>query len=226
MNLLIRLIMLREYPAAQRLIYDALANRVGNASLLHYYAALLRMEQRDPAGAEKELAQCDPGAMEDLTIKYHFLRGEAARLQGRNAEAREHFRRSLASPDPFGFRAEVERALALPGIAGSGADQNRANTVRPEINADQKFAHSSPVFVDQRLPVHRIRYGIITLPKMQPAKPDFIDHPCVHAPPRRAHRSCRSTTVLIGPTSTRSPAGNSRPVTICRRRGPFSGSSR
>lgn len=127
MNLLIRLIMLREYAAAQRLIDDALANRVGNASLLHYYAALLRLEQRDPAGAEKELAQCDPGAMEDLTIKYHFLRGEAARLQGRNAEAREHFRRSLASPDPFGFRAEVERALALPGIAGSGADAAGAN---------------------------------------------------------------------------------------------------
>ena len=47
--------------------------------------------------------------------------------QGRNAEAREHFRRSLASPDPFGFRAEVERALALPGIAGSGADAAGAN---------------------------------------------------------------------------------------------------
>ncbi len=118
MNLLIRLIMLREFDAARRLIDDALANRVGNASLLHYYAALLRMEQRDPAGAEAELSKCDPAAMEDLTIKYYFLRGEAARLQGRNAEARELYRKAQKSPDPFGFRGQVERALALPGIAG------------------------------------------------------------------------------------------------------------
>ena len=118
MNLLIRLIMLREFDAARRLIDDALANRVGNASILHYYGALLHMEQRDPAGAESELAMCDPAAMGDLAIKFHFLRGEAARLQGRNAEARECYRKALSEPDAFGFRGEIERALALPGIAG------------------------------------------------------------------------------------------------------------
>ena len=118
MNLLIRLMTLREFDAAHRLIEDALANRVGNPSLLHYYAALIRMARRDPAGAEAELSQCDPAAMEELEIKYHFLCGEAARLQGRNAEARECYRKALESPDAFGFRREVEHALALPGIAG------------------------------------------------------------------------------------------------------------
>ena len=117
MNLLIRLISMREFGAAQRLIDDALGNGIGNASLLHYYAGLLRMEHRDPAGAEAELSKCDPAAMDDLSIKFYFLRGEAARLRGRNAEARELYRKALEEPDAYGFRPQVERALSLPGIA-------------------------------------------------------------------------------------------------------------
>ncbi len=111
MNLLIRLIELREYDAAERLIADALPGGRVNPSLLRYYGAMLKLERGDPAGAEVLLRQVEPARLDDLSVKYYFLCAETALRQGKRDEARQLYRRALAEPDFFGFRPMIEAAL-------------------------------------------------------------------------------------------------------------------
>ena len=111
MNLLIRLIELREYDAAERLIADALPGGRVNPSLLRYYGAMLELERGDPAGAEVLLRQVEPARLDDLSVKYYFLCAETALRQGKRDEARQLYRRALAEPDFFGFRPMIEAAL-------------------------------------------------------------------------------------------------------------------
>jgi len=111
MNLLIRLIGLREFDTAERLIADALSGGKVNPSLLCYYGALIRLERGDAPAAEALLDRVVPEQLGDLVIKYDFMRGELARRKGEVDEARRRFRKALAEPDPFGFRPVIENAL-------------------------------------------------------------------------------------------------------------------
>lgn len=63
MNLLIRLIELREYDAAERLIADALPGGRVNPSLLRYYGAMLKLERGDPGrcGGAAAAGRTGPG---------------------------------------------------------------------------------------------------------------------------------------------------------------------
>ena len=122
MNLLIRLIGLREFDAAERLIGDALGRGKVNPSLLCYYGALIKLERGDVPAAEALLGRVSPEQLGDLAVKYEFMLGEIARRKGELGEARRRFLRALAGPDPFGFRPVIENALrkleapaSLPG---------------------------------------------------------------------------------------------------------------
>lgn len=111
MNLLIRLIGLREFDVAERLIADALSNGKVNPSLLCYYGALIKLERGDVPAAEALLGRVSPDRLGDLAVKYEFMLGEIARRKGELGEARRRFLRALAGPDPFGFRPVIENAL-------------------------------------------------------------------------------------------------------------------
>ena len=111
MNLLIRLIGLREFDTAERLIADALSGGKVNPSLLCYYGALIKLERGDVPAAEALLDRVAPEQLGDLGIKYDFMRGELARRKGDSGEARRWFRKAIAEPDPFGFRPVIENAL-------------------------------------------------------------------------------------------------------------------
>ncbi len=110
-NLLIRLISLRQLEAAEELIAGALQQGGTNPSLLFYYGAMMKLERGDAPAAEVLLEQVDPDRLDDLRIKYYFLRGDAARLQDDLVEARRMYEQALNEPDPFGFRPMVEHAL-------------------------------------------------------------------------------------------------------------------
>ncbi|MPM54428.1 hypothetical protein SDC9_101206 [bioreactor metagenome] len=128
MNLLIRMISLREYDAAERLIGDALENGRANPSLLFYYGALLKLERGDVPAAGALLARIGSAKeLGDLAIKYHFMRGEVARRSGDSATARRCYLEALAARDPYGFRPMIDaalRKLETPSLpAGQAAEK-------------------------------------------------------------------------------------------------------
>ena len=106
-NLLRCLMNRRQYAEAENLLEDAMKRPHLNPSLMRYYRGLLELARLHPAEAERYLRRVDVEKIEKLRAKYYFFLAESLRLSGRDAEAREYYRRSAASaPD-----AAVKRML-------------------------------------------------------------------------------------------------------------------
>ena len=109
-NLLIRLLNMNAFNAAEALAAEALAAGTPSPALIRYYLALSRLGQGRFEEAQKELEAVDPDRIAPLRMKYHFFLGEALRRQGKHKEALAAYARALSSPDVGNFRVIVEQA--------------------------------------------------------------------------------------------------------------------
>ena len=94
-NLLTRLLGLRQFGAVEALARRELEVPGINRSLMHYYAGLSLLLGGNPAGAAAEFAASDAGEIPPLGGKLYFFRGEAERLQGNAAKADRYYEEAL-----------------------------------------------------------------------------------------------------------------------------------
>ncbi len=106
-NLLTRLIALRQFRAAEALARRELEIPGINRSLMHYYAGLSLLGAGNPSGAAAEFAASRPEEIPPLAGKLHFFRGEAERLRGNMEEAARHYRAARNCP----LGAELEKIV-------------------------------------------------------------------------------------------------------------------
>lgn len=110
-NLLTRLIGLRQFGAAEALARRELEIPGINRSLMHYYAGLSLLGAGNPSGAAAEFAASRPEEIPPLAGKLHFFRGEAERLRGNMEEAERHYRAAQSCPLGPELKKMVETIL-------------------------------------------------------------------------------------------------------------------
>ena len=94
-NLLTRLIGVRQFDAALALARREQEVPGINRSLMHYYAGLSLLGGGHPAEAAQEFAASRPEEITPLAGKLHFFRGEAEQLRGNREKAALHYRDAL-----------------------------------------------------------------------------------------------------------------------------------